>query len=261
MTDRDQHGFQKNYFDKEAEEYTYGELYSNWRLSYIERLKRYLKIGETGEKCKCLNYLDIGAGFTGYTVILLSHYYNLCVGLDISDASVRRAHSYTCDLEAKNASLLVGVGEHLPFSNASFNYVVIIGVLEHIDDDKAVASEIARITAPGGLVVITVPNSYKQIPRVLHGPYRYIDEDIGHVRHYSKESLQNLFEDTGFELELIEYSAHAMCKIPQVFLARLFRGSRKGLPQKLWYYFEQLDRRMTDRKSGLQLHMVFRRKA
>ncbi len=56
-------------------------------------------------------------------------------------------------------SLQVGDGRSLPFEDASFDHAYSVSVLEHIPEpgDEAALRELARVTKPGGRVVVTLP--------------------------------------------------------------------------------------------------------
>ncbi len=47
--------------------------------------------------------------------------------------------------------------EPLPFADGSFDAVVMLATLEHIQDKEPLARECRRLLAPGGRVIITVP--------------------------------------------------------------------------------------------------------
>ena len=49
-------------------------------------------------------------------------------------------------------------GERLPFADAEFDRVVVVDMLEHVVDDGRFAAELARITRPGGLLVVNTPH-------------------------------------------------------------------------------------------------------
>jgi SAM-dependent methyltransferase len=75
-----------------------------------------------------------------------------------------------------------GVGEVLPFVDASFDAVISIAVLEHVKDPFACAAEIARVLKPGGELICCVP---------FLQPYH------GYPHHYynmTHQGLRNLFE-------------------------------------------------------------------
>lgn len=62
----------------------------------------------------------------------------------------------TADLEAPGVDHQVDL-IHLPFEDNSYDLIFASHVLEHIADDAAALSEIARILRPGGLAVLPVP--------------------------------------------------------------------------------------------------------
>ena len=47
--------------------------------------------------------------------------------------------------------------EPLPFGDGAFDLAVALDVLEHVADDRVAWSELARVVAPGGRLVVTVP--------------------------------------------------------------------------------------------------------
>jgi SAM-dependent methyltransferase len=51
-------------------------------------------------------------------------------------------------------------GSALPFVEASFDTVLLLEVLEHVADARAVLAEIARVLKPGGLLLLSVPFLY-----------------------------------------------------------------------------------------------------
>jgi SAM-dependent methyltransferase len=57
-----------------------------------------------------------------------------------------------------NLGLVVGVGERLPFEDASFDAATLLNVLEHVRHPRAVLSECLRVVRSGGPVLIHCPN-------------------------------------------------------------------------------------------------------
>jgi SAM-dependent methyltransferase len=74
-------------------------------------------------------------------------------------------------------------GARTPFADGSFDQVVIIDYLEHIEDDRGFARELERIVKPGGSVIINVPHLQPGSPLVrLRHRIGLTDEWHGHVR-------------------------------------------------------------------------------
>lgn len=59
---------------------------------------------------------------------------------------------------AGGITYLAGIGERLPFRAASFDTVVCVDVLEHVQDLPVVIAEIGRVLTPGGLFLFDTIN-------------------------------------------------------------------------------------------------------
>lgn len=64
-------------------------------------------------------------------------------------------------------------------------------VLEHVDDPVGVLKNASTFLAPGCRLVVTVPG----------GPISAYDRHIGHRRHYTAGTLEQLLRDAGFDVE------------------------------------------------------------
>ena len=72
-----------------------------------------------------------------------------------------------------------------PFESNSFDLIAALDVLEHIPNDSAARSELSRVLAPKGLLIITVPH------RMAF--YTKQDRIVGHVRRYEYTQIKDLF--------------------------------------------------------------------
>jgi SAM-dependent methyltransferase len=82
---------------------------------------------------------------------------------------------------------------HLPFRDGTFDAVTSGETLEHLDDDRAAARELARVTRTGGRCVITVP--------ALQSLWTASDDYYEHRRRYSRSELVELIRSAGFDVE------------------------------------------------------------
>ena len=91
-------------------------------------------------------------------------------------------------------------GARLPFAEAEFDRVVIVDMLEHVPDEAAFAREIARITRPGGRLVVNTPHLKRTLLRRFRHAIGQTDAKHGHLRPgYTPERLQELFSGFVFE--------------------------------------------------------------
>ncbi len=84
-----------------------------------------------------------------------------------------------------NVGYVVGELEAAPLGSRSFDVVLALDVLEHLDDDVAGLREAARLLKPDGLLLVTVP----ALPSLWGGQ----DVVSHHKRRYTKRTLYQTF--------------------------------------------------------------------
>ncbi|HAT72346.1 MAG TPA: hypothetical protein DCS63_05975 [Elusimicrobia bacterium] len=74
------------------------------------------------------------------------------------------------------------LNEKLPYGGASFDYVLSVEGIEHLRGTAAPVAEFARVLKPGGLLVLTTPNTNSALSRLkflLFGSFCYFDSRAG----------------------------------------------------------------------------------
>jgi ubiquinone/menaquinone biosynthesis C-methylase UbiE len=106
-----------------------------------------------------LRTLEVGCG-AGVALPVLSRLLqpSRLVGLDL-DADLLAAARARLDEEAVAAELLPGDVRSMPFPDGSFDLVIDFGTCYHIARPALALAEIARVLAPGGLLVHETPLS------------------------------------------------------------------------------------------------------
>ena len=145
--------------------------------------------------------LDVGCGIGTY-VRRFRRYSDDVHGIEVEPERVAEA-------SAGLPNIVLGVGEALPYPDDHFDLVFSNEVIEHVDDDRATAAEMVRVTRPGGAIVVFAPN--RLYPFETHGAYlgeRYVfgniplvnwlpdplrDRFAPHVRAYTMRRLRGLF--------------------------------------------------------------------
>jgi SAM-dependent methyltransferase len=149
--------------------------------------------------------LDLGCG-TGANLNFLTSY-GRAVGLDWGAAAARYARARTA------VPVLRGDVTTLPFRTNSIDLITAFDLIEHIDDDRACASELARVCKPGGYIMLTVP-AYQW----MWGRQDTINH---HKRRYRGNEFARLFTDQGLQIERFTYLNTFL--FPIVAAVRLFR--------------------------------------
>jgi glycosyltransferase involved in cell wall biosynthesis len=137
--------------------------------------------------------LEIGAGTGNMSVNLMPrpvywatdvnpHYLDYLETLRSNRPYLRVAH-----IDGMNA-------ESFP-AGQTFDTVVCLNVIEHIQDDVRALRNIQTILDDGGRALILVPNG--------PGLYGTLDEVLGHYRRYTTEQLIHVAQEAGFNVERV----------------------------------------------------------
>jgi SAM-dependent methyltransferase len=139
-----------------------------------------------------LRVLDLGAGEGRFTAELAGAGTRV-VGVEIAETALRRARVAHPDIDFR----LTPVEGPLPFADGSFDLVWASEVIEHVADTARWLSEVRRVLAPGGRLLLTTP-SHGRV-RLLLGGIEVFSEPLGdHLHLYSRASLAELLADFGF---------------------------------------------------------------
>jgi SAM-dependent methyltransferase len=113
--------------------------------------------------------LDLGCGYGGRTVAFQRRFGRRTFGIDVDPRMVAPAARFARSIGVDEAFFVAGVGEDLPFADASFSTILSYDVLEHVEDPERCLAECARVLAPGGLFFLVFPPYYHPTGAHLEG--------------------------------------------------------------------------------------------
>ncbi len=95
----------------------------------------------------------------------------------------------------------------LPFPDGSFSAIYSGDVVEHVYDVRSMASELARVLEPGGLLFMSTPyhGLLKNVVLSVFAFDRHFDPEGPHVRFFSERTLRNLLSGAGLTVERFEH--------------------------------------------------------
>jgi 2-polyprenyl-3-methyl-5-hydroxy-6-metoxy-1,4-benzoquinol methylase len=145
--------------------------------------------------------LDVGCA-TGYLGAALAKRGCRVWGLDQDERALRSVEDVYEEVRAIDLERV----DDLPWAEGSFDVIVAADVLEHLRDPEAVLRLLERYLAPGGRLVVSLPNVANASVRggLLLGRFDYTETgilDATHVRLYTFATARALVESCGFRVE------------------------------------------------------------
>lgn len=128
---------------------------NNTKYDPVEAAIHLNRYGLAKPFCKGARVLDAACG-EGYGSYLMKTWGARSVdGIDIDQSSVDEARKLFKDDGLKYTQ---GSVEKLPYEDHTFDLVVSLETMEHIDDPDAFLAEVRRVLKPGGTVILSCPN-------------------------------------------------------------------------------------------------------
>jgi SAM-dependent methyltransferase len=148
--------------------------------------------------------LEVGCG-TGHNLAMLGRFGKL-EACEL-DRCARALAAKRLGHRVKNAKL----PDLSMFERNAYDLIALLDVLEHVPDDIASLRAIHRRLKPGGALLLTVPAN----------PWMWSAHDAAHhhFRRYTGRGLRRLFEQAGFEVQLLSYFNSLL--FPLIAIARL----------------------------------------
>lgn len=160
------------------------EVFRDARTSYLERDDAAVVNADIIDLCRSRSgprLLDYGCAAGAYCVALRKLGFT-CVGVDSNKEYVARA--------LKKGVVAFAVTDVLPFKDRSFDTVLLVEVLEHVEDPGRLLAEARRVARNN--VLITVPDAgrFEELKRLGLTYEHMLERD--HVRLFTKTELARL---------------------------------------------------------------------
>lgn len=149
------------------------------------------------EHVRSKRVLEVGCGSGDGARLLSSAGASSVLGLDVSSTAIANArrHPHGAALRFEVAD-----GRALPAASGSFDLALALEAIEHVDDDRAFVTEIARVLTPSGVFLCSTPNRGVTNPgiRLSERPF-----NPHHVREYDLEEFRQVLAAGFARIEMI----------------------------------------------------------
>jgi ubiquinone/menaquinone biosynthesis C-methylase UbiE len=194
----------------------------------------------------------LNAGFgDGPQAIIYAGKFRQMIGVDIQAERLERARKMLRALGIQNVELVTANVESIPLSDASFDVILAIDIIEHVEHPEQFLREMRRLLIPGGQLVITFPamhdrfmDTMSAIGRVLKPWKKREPHPTGwhpdhHQHEYPVSVWRKMVEAAGFHFE----QSRATTMFPPLHLY--------GIP-RFWFsseWIHRIDRWFVSRSS------------
>jgi SAM-dependent methyltransferase len=137
--------------------------------------------------------LDLGCGEGTFTQIAADSGAGAVIGVEVAQAAIDRARAAHPELDFR----LAPIEGPLPLPDGSVDLIWCSEVIEHVADTAAWLSELRRVLARGGRLLLTTP-AHGRLRLLAHGVERYSDPQGDHLHLYTARSLRTLLEEFDF---------------------------------------------------------------
>ena len=163
---------------RESNRQFYDSMWTDARLVEPERFNTWPLVGSLVAQAR--RRLEVAPGLRPRLPIEGTHF------VDISEPALAK-------LRGRAASVALDSISELPYGDSAFDLVCAFDIVEHVDDDDLALSELSRVCAPGGVLLLSVP---------LHpSHWTAFDEFVGHRRRYEPARLVAKLGEQGFAVE------------------------------------------------------------
>jgi SAM-dependent methyltransferase len=193
---------------------TFKQLAAREDANFWFKSRNKLILNAIQKHCKfAAKFMEVGCG-TGYVLSAVEAMpqFEEIIGTELFVEGLKFAQQ-----RCSRASLLQMDARAMPYVE-HFDAIGTFDVLEHIEDDVRVLSQMHRALKPNGHLLITVP----QHPWL----WSAVDEAACHVRRYTKTELHTKIKAAGFEV--IQSTSFVSLLMPLMLVSRLIAPKNKS---------------------------------
>jgi len=168
--------------------------------------------------------LEIGSGM-GHLVAQLEDTFET-FGVDVNHWAVNQSKEVV-----QKSRLQIASAQELPFSDHSFNIVIIKHIVEHLPEPQKAIQEIGRVTEAGGTLILATPN-LDSLLKPWKGAAWIGYQDPTHISLKRPAEWLKLIEEAGFRV--IKVFSDGFRDVPYIRfvptqIQKLFLGSIGGI--------------------------------
>ncbi len=145
-------------------------------------------------------------------------------GCDLSAVSLRAGRTFP-----ERVEYILADAHHLPYRDGSFDFVLMVDVLEHLPWPGQALAEAFRVLRPGGRFHLLVPCEGQPLTLYWLTDRLGVGADLkerhgGHIQRFTQADIFRLLQEAGFLVRDVRYSMHPVGQVKDF----LFYVEREG---------------------------------
>lgn len=203
--------------------------------SFTLRMKRNMVINVTGKAVGM--HLDVGSGTGAFLNTMQKSGWN-SIGMEPDEKARHLAiKQYNVDVYP--------AGEFSMLPESTYDVITLWHVLEHIHELNKTISELKKLLAPGGKLIIAVPN-YTSKDAAIYGEYWAAYDVPRHLYHFSPSSMRKLMSEHGLKVMKVKpmwLDSFYVCMLSEKYKSgSLIRAVWNGFVSNVQAYFGSTER-------------------
>jgi 2-polyprenyl-3-methyl-5-hydroxy-6-metoxy-1,4-benzoquinol methylase len=143
--------------------------------------------------------LEFGCGEAPLGAALKKRQKCRVVGIEIDEQAVAIARKRIDDVYRGDVRQIVSI------LNEKFDWIIGGDIVEHLDEPWSFLTELRRLAAPGGHLLLSIPNlsNAAVVADLLHGRFDYVYMGltcVGHLRFFTKQSIADMLTIAGWQV-------------------------------------------------------------
>jgi len=164
-----------------------------WTLFHKSLIEKYLNKLKSGSV-----FLEAGCGLGQWCFYASEKYNTRSIGVDVAEETINKLNEHNPRKE--QVGFVVDNLNDSKLEDGLCDMFISLGVIEHNRDSVPMLKTLYRLTKPGGVGVVTVPNLYCM--HVITRPIlQFLGKwNIGYEKSFSNKSLKKIASSVGFEV-------------------------------------------------------------
>jgi 2-polyprenyl-3-methyl-5-hydroxy-6-metoxy-1,4-benzoquinol methylase len=138
--------------------------------------------------------------------------------------------AFSCDIAPETfkfkggSCAKVDLNKELPYKTSSFDHIICVEGIEHLENPWHLIREFSRILKRNGTLIVTTPNVLNLFSRFMYfinAELSYFSEEsfsTGHINPVSFTELKAILEKSNFKIESIATNQNKLSTLPYLFL-------------------------------------------